>query len=105
MQQDTVAVTAELVAKEGYEARAAELLAALAGGTAHHTGVLRYEVQRQADAPRRFMVVERWSSLAALQAHLDTEDMRRFLDVAPEVFEGPGEVRLWQAVAVAAVVA
>lgn len=99
MQHDMIAITAEVVAREGHEAKAAQLLAGLAAATSYHAGVLRYEVQRQADKPRSFMVVELWADRASLEAHKNTDDMRRFIEAAPAVLEGEWLVREWQGVA------
>ena len=99
MHHDMIAITAEVVAREGHEAKAAELLAGLAAATSHHAGVLRYEVQRQSGNPRVFMVVELWADRASLEAHKNTEDMRCFIEAAPAVLEGAWLVREWQGVA------
>ena len=89
---DTVRVVAALAAQEGRGGEVLALWPGLAAQVRAEDGCLAYDLHRVASDPDRFVVLERWASVAALAAHGASDHMRTFgqaaaglLVAAPEV--------------------
>jgi quinol monooxygenase YgiN len=72
--------------EQAFEALARQLAAST---LANDEGCLRYEWYRAA-APQTYILIERWTEMAAAQAHLKTEHiaalMPKLRECAPEMF-------------------
>ena len=66
-------VVATLVAKPGQEAHLQAALAAVVPLVRTEPGCIRYDLQRDLDAPDRFVMIETWRDTAALEAHAQGE--------------------------------
>lgn len=64
-----IIVTGHAIAREGAEAEMERLSVEHVRRSRTEPGCLSHEVSRDVEQPRRFVFVERWSDLAALQAH------------------------------------
>ena len=63
-------------------------------------GCVSHEVSRDVQQPRRFVFVEQWSDLAALQAHFRVEASRTFAQAMAERCEGRPQMAIYQAEAI-----
>ena len=77
--------------REGDQAAVEAAFAAARGPTGQERGVMSYDLNREAADDTRFLVYERWRSLADLEAHLRTEyiaklrkELSRLIIGAPE---------------------
>jgi quinol monooxygenase YgiN len=59
-------------------------------------GCLAFQVNREAGSPRRFVVYERWRSLADLEAHLRTDYVSRLRAAIDDVIVGEPEFRIME---------
>jgi quinol monooxygenase YgiN len=82
-----VVVVASFTAQEGREDEAERLLRALIAPTHGDEGCLLYSLHRGTDDPRRFSIVERWTSRSALDAHLEDPDFQARAAPTREVLE------------------
>jgi quinol monooxygenase YgiN len=67
---DPITVVATIAAKPGKEDAVESLLKNLILPTHQEEGCLRYALHRSLQDPARFVFVEQWENLTALQAHL-----------------------------------
>ena len=81
-------LTVSFRAKTGNAALVAKLLGELAEASRAEPGCILYEVGRNEADPDRFVIVERFESHAAFEAHQETEHYKR---VVPQLFPGLAE--------------
>jgi quinol monooxygenase YgiN len=62
--------------------------------TRKEPGNLAYDLSRDADHPRGFILVERWKSLADLDSHLKTPVIDKLLAGFPENLDGDAELKV-----------
>ncbi|MDI6105917.1 putative quinol monooxygenase [Actinoplanes sp. NEAU-A12] len=87
--------------KPGRRAEQEAAFAALAPVVRAEPGCLRYDLHAVEGEPDRFVLIEEWISSEALQAHDDSEHMRK-ADAANGAFRsGPAEVLLLESTPVA----
>lgn len=65
-------------------------------------GCLSHEVSRDVAQPHRFVFVERWADMAALQVHFRLEASRQFAKTMAQLSDGKLTMELYQADAVTA---
>lgn len=63
-------------------------------------GCISHEVSRDAQLPRRFVFVERWADLAALQAHFGLEASRQFARAVSKLSDEKPTMTLYRAEAI-----
>lgn len=63
-------------------------------------GCISHEVTRDVQQPRRFVFVERWTDMAALQVHFRVEASRQFAKSMAQLSEGRPEMAIYQAEAI-----
>nr|WP_295767967.1 putative quinol monooxygenase [Rhodoferax sp.] len=63
-------------------------------------GCISHEVSRDVQEPRRFVFVERWSDMAALQVHFRVEASRQFGKQLAQLSDGRPEMTVYQADAI-----
>lgn len=61
-------------------------------------GCILYALNQGAEDPRRFAFVERWTSKEALDPHLASPHVKAFLDRLDELFDGGGDIVVYNAV-------
>ncbi|MQA16477.1 MAG: antibiotic biosynthesis monooxygenase [Pseudonocardiaceae bacterium] len=69
MNDDAVIVVATITPKEGQEDAVESALREAVRGVHLEEGCLRYALHRTLDDPARFVMIEKWESAAALDAH------------------------------------
>jgi len=65
-------------------------------------GCMSHEVSRDVQQPLRFVFVERWNDMAALQAHFRVEASRKFAQSMASLCQEPPQIDIYEATAVAA---
>ncbi len=93
-----VTVTARSKAKPGREKDLENALRAVTGPTHAEEGCLRYAVHRATDDPGSFLIVERWTSMEALNAHLKSPHVQELFAKAPELVVAPAEILTFESV-------
>ncbi|MDX6702920.1 MAG: hypothetical protein QOF26_3146 [Baekduia sp.] len=89
-----VVVVATIAVKPGSEDAALAALTEAIGKTHAEEGCLAYALHRDLDDPSRFVVVERWSSAAALERHAQEPHLKElFAAVGPLASAPPVIVR------------
>jgi quinol monooxygenase YgiN len=83
-----VVVVATLRVREGAEEEGMAALRELAERSQPEDGCLSYAVHRAADDPRTFVIVERWASRAALDAHFQQPHVAEAGARSAEVLDG-----------------
>lgn len=83
-----------LTAKEGKEADLEAALKVSIAETLKEKGCLRYELNRDTTKPDRYMMYERWKSVAAIEAHMKTPYVMGLLGKLPDLIAGPPEFRV-----------
>jgi quinol monooxygenase YgiN len=65
-------------------------------------GCMSHEVSRDVQQPLRFVFVERWENMAALQAHFRVEASRTFAQSMASLCQESPQIDIYEATAVAA---
>jgi quinol monooxygenase YgiN len=80
-----------LQAKDGMQAKLEAAFAKVAKEAHREKGCLAYDVNRDVKEPRRYLIYERWKSLADMEAHLTSPyittlqaELKQFLSAPPE---------------------
>jgi quinol monooxygenase YgiN len=94
-----IVVVGSFTAKPGKEREAEEAFLALVEPTHGEEGCILYALHRGVDNPERLAFVERWSSRAALDAHLGSPHVQGALSRLPELFDGGGDIVIYEALA------
>ena len=76
MQEPEVVVVAVFTAKPGSEQMVEEALRAISPPTHHEAGCVRYALHRATNDRCKLVLVEKWISQAALDAHFQTAHLR-----------------------------
>jgi quinol monooxygenase YgiN len=89
-----LAVLAQFEVRDGSQDLVEAAFAEASGSTAEEPGVLAYELHRERQAPTRFVIYERWRSLADLEAHLRTPYIRALRRVIGGAIVGAPQFRV-----------
>ena len=81
----------QLQVKEGMHAKLETAFVKAAKETRKEKGCITYDLNRDAKDPTRFMVYERWKSLADLEAHLKAPHITALFDELKDVLAAPPE--------------
>src|SRR4051794_30946591 len=73
-----------LTVKDGSAAKFEETFAKAARATRAEKGCITYDLNRDSDEAARYVVYERWKSVAALESHLKSEHIGALLKALPE---------------------
>src|SRR5207248_1897604 len=84
-----VAVQVKAGQGEKFEAAAAKAAAA----TRKEAGNAAYDFHRDLDTPGRYLLIERWKSVAALKEHLAAAHTQEFLKTVGELADGPPQIQ------------
>ena len=80
--------------KEGAGAKFETAFAKAAKETLKEKGCLRYELNRDSDDAAKYLVYERWKSLADLKTHLATDHIKALRADLPDLVTGAPELRI-----------
>ena len=75
-------------------ARIGEQRAKALTATRKEKGCITYDLNRDSKDAKRYVVYERWKSLADLAAHMKTDHIRTLLEALPDLTEGAPELRI-----------
>src|ERR1700693_4069311 len=92
---EPLTVVARVRAKTGQEIRLRQELQRLVPPTRAEAGCLRYDLHESTTEPGWFLLYEIWKSEADLQAHFQTQYLKAFFSVVPEIADGPSEITKW----------
>lgn len=83
----TVPVVALFTAKEGFEDKVHELFCSVIAKTLREEGCLTYQLNQDAENPRRFVWTEEWTTSELLQKHLNAEHIVKLFNDLPPFIE------------------
>jgi quinol monooxygenase YgiN len=93
-----IVVVGSFTAQEGKVQEATAAFEELVAPTHAEAGCILYALHRGAEDPRRLAFVERWESAELLQAHLGSDHVQAVLARAADLFDGPGDIVVYDAV-------
>jgi quinol monooxygenase YgiN len=80
--------------KEGEGKKFEEAFAKALTATRKEKGCITYDLNHDTANPARYLVYERWKSLADLEAHLKSDHIKALLAVLPDVTSGPPDLHV-----------
>jgi quinol monooxygenase YgiN len=83
-----------LTVKEGAGAKLEAAFAKAIPPTRKEKGCIAYDLNHDTEKETRYVVYERWKSIADLQAHLKSAHITALLDEIKDVIDGSPEVRV-----------
>ena len=89
----TMIVTVRI--KEGSAAQFEAAFAKGRAGTRKEKGNITYEMSRSTKTPAEYIVYERWTNFAALQAHLKAPHLTAMLAEVGDLLEGAPQVKVY----------
>lgn len=92
-----IIVTGHAIARQDMEAEVERLAVEHVLRSRAEPGCVSHEVSRDVLQPLRFVFVERWSDMAALQAHFRVEASRAFARAVTELCEASPQMTIYQA--------
>ncbi|MDP9932115.1 putative quinol monooxygenase [Variovorax paradoxus] len=95
-----IIVTGHAIAREGADEAMQKLAVEHVLRSRAEPGCVSHKVGRDVQQPQRFVFVERWRDMAALQAHFQVEASRQFAKSMAELSDGRPEMAIYQAEAV-----
>jgi quinol monooxygenase YgiN len=95
-----IIVTGSAVAREGADAEMLKISLEHVLRSRTEPGCISHELSRDLEQPNRFVFVERWADMAALQVHFRVEASRQFGKHLAQLSDGTLEMKLYQADAV-----
>ncbi len=96
MENTQITVIARLRAKEGKENTLKETLLELITPSRADEGCIRYDLHEDPENPALFMFHEIWSSKAALDKHLATPHLQKFIGLSEDLLAEPLGVTIWK---------
>lgn len=99
MREGPIQVIARVVAQPGQEDRLKTLLTELVEPTRQEAGCLSYQLWQSPVAPTEFVFIEEWSSMTAVEAHLDSPHVQEALLEGAALFASSPEIRYYRRLA------
>jgi len=96
-----IIVTGSAIAREGADAQMQAISLEHVLRSRSEPGCISHEVSRDVEQPNRFVFVERWADMAALQVHFRVEASRQFAKSLAQLSDGKLEMTVYQADAIA----
>ena len=93
-----VVVVGSFKAQPGKEDDALEAFRELVGPTHGEDGCILYALHRGADDPSRLAFVERWASREELDAHLESDHVKKVLERVDELFGDSADIVVYEPV-------
>lgn len=90
-----VQVVVRAAAREGQESALLSVVQQLAEESRAEDGCLAYHVARGTEDPREVLLFERWTSLAALEAHAQAPHVGRALTAVMPLLAAPPDRRIY----------
>lgn len=95
-----IIVTGSAIAREDSDAEMERISLEHVLRSRSEPGCISHAVSRDVEEPNRFVFVERWADMAALQVHFRVEASRQFARNLALLSDGRIEMKLYQAEAV-----
>jgi len=95
-----VIVTGHAIAREGTDEEMQKLAVEHVQRSRAEPGCISHAVSRDVEHPRRFVFVERWTDMAALQMHFRVDASRQFAKAMARLSDGKTEMAIYQADAI-----
>lgn len=83
----TVPVVALFTAKAGYEEKVQAMFQSVIETTLSEEGCITYQLNQDAENPRRFVWTEEWTSAELLQKHLNAQHIVKLFKEIPPYIE------------------
>jgi len=96
MNNNTVTVVATFQARPGKEADLRAVLIGLLVPTRKEAGCLNYDLHQSPEDPGKFLFHENWTNKAALDAHLQSPQIRALIPRVDELCTGFPEIKIWE---------
>ena len=90
---DSLHLIAMFTARPGKAGELRELLEGLVEPTRAEPGCLDYRLMKDREDDDRFVFIEEWRSIEALDSHFETPHLQHALSRFPELLEGELELR------------
>ena len=95
-----IIVTGSAIARDGADAEMEKISLEHVLRSRTEPGCISHEVSRDVEQPHRFVFVERWTDMAALQVHFRVEASRQFGKNLAQLSDGKFEMTVYQADAI-----
>ena len=95
----TITVVATFQARPGKEAELKKALIGLVAPTRQETGCINYDLHTSPEDPAKFLFHENWTTLAALDAHLQSAQIQILLPRLEELAVGMPDIQIWEKIA------
>lgn len=95
-----IIVTGHAIARESSQEAMQKLAVEHVERSRAEPGCISHEVSRDVQQPLRFVFVERWSDMAALQQHFRLEASRQFAQAMAQLSDSSPQIAIYQAEAV-----
>jgi quinol monooxygenase YgiN len=89
------ALVIQIAIKPGAEAKFEAAAAKAAKASLGDEGCLTYQFNRDLERPGRYVLIERWTGLAALRKHLEKPHTKQILAAMQELAAGPRTVEIF----------
>jgi quinol monooxygenase YgiN len=96
MNSQTVTVVATFQARPGKEAELRAVLIGLIAPTRKEAGCLNYDLHQSTEDAAKFLFHENWTSKAALDAHLQSPQIKALIPRVDELCVAFPEIKLWE---------
>lgn len=93
-----ITVTADFTVKPEKKAELLSVLDKVIENTRSEKGCITYELYEAQDVPNKFIMIERWESMQALQTHLHMPYIQTLLEKSAEWLEAPVAIQPWHLV-------
>lgn len=95
-----IIVTGQAIAREGTDEEMQKLAVEHVQRSRDEPGCISHAVSRDVEHPRRFVFVERWTDMAALQIHFRVDASLQFAKAMAQLSDGRPEMAIYQAEAI-----
>ena len=96
MDNKTVTVVATFQARPGKEAELRAALIGLLAPTRKESGCLNYDLHQSSEDAAKFLFHENWTSKAALDAHLQSPQIKELVPRVEELCVAFPEIKIWE---------
>ena len=93
-----IVVLAKATAKKGSEALLEKTVRAAMPPTHAEPGCLKYSFNQSTDNPAEFVMIERWTSKAALDTHLASPHIQELFSKLPALLASPMEITTYRTI-------
>jgi len=83
-----ISVIAGFAVKDGKEAECLDIVKKLVEATQKENGCIMYECFKSTDDPKKFVIMEKWESKEALDAHMATAHFKEYVPVLDSLSAG-----------------